>query len=274
MGQLVQLMTGGDQMTGEAAKRVERRAPGEPVLEARSVRLRPSSTPFDFTIRAGELVGLAGLEGMGQEAFLHGLRGASRVGDIRLLGDRPRVIDHRHKALRYGIVYVPRERRAEALFDSLSIRGNFALPTLADDATAGLVRPGSTERRFRPWIERLGIKLRSSKDDVGTLSGGNQQKVVLARWLAARPRVLLLNDPTRGVDVGAKHDIYELLVGLAGEGISVVMLSTEIDEHVELMDRVLVFREHELSAEFTREQVTRGRLVHAFFGRETEEDAA
>ena len=94
---------------------------------------------------------------------------------------------------------------------------------------------------------------------------------MLARWLAARPRVLLLNDPTRGVDIGAKRDIYELLVELAAEGVAVVMLSTEVDEHVELMDRVLVFREHEVFAELAREQVTRESLVAAFFGRSNEE---
>jgi ABC-type sugar transport system ATPase subunit len=103
---------------------------------------------------------------------------------------------------------------------------------------------------------------------MGTLSGGNQQKVILARWLASHPKVLLLNDPTRGVDIGAKRDIYELLVGLAREGVAVVMLSTEVDEHVELMDRVLVFREHEVFAELPRERVTRESLVSAFFGRE------
>ena len=153
----------------------------------------------------------------------------------------------------------------------MPIRGNFALPTLSADTTAGIIRWRSTDRRFRSWIDRLGIKLRRTKDEIGTLCGGNQQKVVLARWLAARPRVLLLNDPTSGVDIGAKRDIYDLLVELAAEGVAVVMLSTEVDEHVELMDRVLVFREHEVFAELAREQVTRESLVAAFFGRANEE---
>ncbi len=96
---------------------------------------------------------------------------------------------------------------------------------------------------------------------------------MLARWLAAKPRVLLLNDPTRGVDIGAKHDIYDLLVGLSEQGVAVVMLSTEVEEHVELMDRVLVFREHEVFAELPRAEVTREALVSAFFGRHHEEAA-
>jgi ABC-type sugar transport system ATPase subunit len=116
------------------------------------------------------------------------------------------------------------------------------------------------------YVHRLGITLASPRHHMDTLSGGNQQKVVIARWLAARPNVLLLNDPTRGVDIGAKRDIYELLAWLAGEGIAIVMLSTEVDEHLELMDRVLVFREASLFVELRREELTRSALVSAFFG--------
>jgi ABC-type sugar transport system ATPase subunit len=111
-------------------------------------------------------------------------------------------------------------------------------------------------------------------DRITTLSGGNQQKVVIARWLAAGPKVLVLNDPTRGVDVGAKRDLYRLLTRLVQDGMAVVMLSSELDEHVELMDRVLVFREHEVFAELDRAALSRGALVSAFFGRETDDGAA
>jgi ABC-type sugar transport system ATPase subunit len=266
--ELVRLMTGADHLTGEAGERSARHELGGDIVHARSVQLRPDAEPIDFRLRAGELVGLAGLEGHGQAEFLHALRGAHVFGgEVLLTGPRPAPIASTRDARAHGIVYVPRERRDEALFGSLPIRGNFSLPTLGEDATAGLVSYRSSERRFRVWIDRLGIKLGRTTDDMGTLSGGNQQKVVLARWLAARPKVLLLNDPTRGVDIGAKRDIYDLLVGLAGEGVAIVMLSTEVDEHVELMDRVLVFREHEVFAELPREQVTRERLVAAFFGR-------
>jgi ABC-type sugar transport system ATPase subunit len=271
MRELVRLMTGADHLVDSAADRAPRRAPGADVLEARGVRLRQGATPIDFHLKAGEVVGLAGLEGHGQDAFLHVLRGAARAGgEVVVAGPPPAAIDSVRDAAANGIAYVPRERRGEALFDALTIRSNFALPTLREDSTAGFLAPRSSERRFQLWIDRLGIKLGRTTDDIGTLSGGNQQKVVLARWLAAEPKVLLLNDPTRGVDIGAKRDIYDLLVQLAGEGIAVVMLSTELDEHVELMDRVLVFREHELFAELPRADVTREALVAAFFGRSTE----
>ena len=109
------------------------------------------------------------------------------------------------------------------------------------------------------------------EDPITTLSGGNQQKVIIARWLAFGPRILLLNDPTRGIDIGAKHDLYALFDALARERLAVVMLSTELDEHVELMDRVLVFREHELFRELDRSELSREALVAAFFGESGED---
>jgi len=269
MRELVRLMTGAEHLTGEAAGPRIAAAHGDIVLAARGLQLRPEAAPFDFEVRAGELVGVAGLEGHGQDDFLHALRGAgAQSGEVQILDEaNVRSLRSPHDALGRGVAYVPRERRAEALFPTLSIHSNFALPTQLADASGGLLRPRRAQRRFRGWIERLGIKLGRPRDNIGTLSGGNQQKVILARWLAARPRVLLLNDPTRGVDIGAKRDIYALLASLASEGVAIVMLSTELDEHVELMDRVVVFREFELFAALPRDQVSREALVHAFFGR-------
>ena len=161
---------------------------------------------------------------------------------------------------------MPRERRLDSLFSWMSIRENFAMPTLASDSHGGLLRQSATRRRFADYAARLSIVFRDQDDRITTLSGGNQQKVVIARWLAAGPRVLLLNDPTRGIDIGAKRDLYLLLSDLARQGLAVVMLSTEVEEHVELMDRVLVFREHELFREIGRTSLSRQALVSAFFG--------
>jgi ABC-type sugar transport system ATPase subunit len=171
------------------------------------------------------------------------------------------------RAFAAGVAYVPRDRRAESLFPSLSITENFALPTLQRDRRAGVVGWRRAAERLRVYVERLGIRLADQRQTITVLSGGNQQKVVLARWLAAGPRVLLLNDPTRGVDLGAKRDLYALLEEMAGDGVAVVMLSTEIDELVELMDRVLIFREGSVSAELSGGQLDRASLISAFFGR-------
>jgi ABC-type sugar transport system ATPase subunit len=267
-------MTGSEALGSEEHDRLspvsDRR--GATVLSVRGLRLRADGRPIDLEVKAGELIGLAGLEGHGGDTFLEALRGG-----IETEGDVVRHLDGREVVLRspgddanHDIAYVPRERRLDAVFSWMSIRENFAMPTLARDSRLGLLRTGSSRRRLRSYIDRLGIVLGSPEHAITTLSGGNQQKVIIARWLAYGPRVLLLNDPTRGIDIGAKNDLYALFGALAAEGLTVVMLSTELDEHVELMDRVLVFREHELFKEFGRSEVTRERLVAAFFGEESE----
>jgi ABC-type sugar transport system ATPase subunit len=268
--ELVRLMTGAEHLTDTGHAHPERPRSDEVVLHASGVRLRPDGAGIDFELHAGEIVGLAGLEGQGQDAFLQALRGAGRVAGrvVRQTHGRAFEIDSPAAAARAGIAYVPRERRDEALFGVLSVRENFTLPTVGRDAALGFVRPAASERRLARYVDRLRIKLGRSSDGITTLSGGNQQKVVIARWLAAEPRILLLNDPTRGVDLGAKRDIYDLLAELTEEGIGVVMLSTEVDELIELMDRVLVFKEGELEAELGRASLTRPALVASYFGQE------
>ncbi len=146
------------------------------------------------------------------------------------------------------------------------MRENFGLPTLSQDTRRGLLSHARTRERLARYVERLRITMRDPEDPITTLSGGNQQKIVMARWLATDPQLLLFNDPTRGVDLGAKRDLYALLAELAAQGVGVVMLSTEVDEHVELMDRVLVFREGTIFCELPRADLSRQVLVAAFFG--------
>jgi ABC-type sugar transport system ATPase subunit len=272
--QLVHLMTGAEQLGAEEHDRLEPVAErrGGTVLSVRGLRLHPEGRPIDLEIRAGELIGVAGLEGHGGNTFLESLRGgiATEGEVVRHVDGREVVIRTPADAADHDIAYVPRERSLDSVFSWMSIRENFALATLDQDQRLGLLRPRSSRRRLRSYVDRLGIVLGSSENSITTLSGGNQQKVIIARWLAFGPRVLLLNDPTRGIDIGAKNDLYALFGLLAAEGLAVVMLSTEVDEHVELMDRVLVFSEQELFMEFTRSEVTREGLVGAFFGEESD----
>jgi ABC-type sugar transport system ATPase subunit len=272
--QLVHLMTGSDQLTEHARPEGDTSARrGERVLSVRGLALRPGGKPIDLEIRSGELVGVAGLEGHGQEAFLDALRGAFPVAAgtiVRHDGGRDTVIRSTVDAAKQRIAYVPRERR-QALFAWMSVRENFGMPTLARDRRLGWLMPRATRRRLAEYVQQLGIVLGRPDDAITTLSGGNQQKVVIARWLASKPQVLLLNDPTRGVDVGAKRDLYTLLAQLASDKMAVVMLSSELDEHVELMDRVLVFREYELAMEIERTSLSRQALLSGFFG-EQEDD--
>jgi ABC-type sugar transport system ATPase subunit len=154
------------------------------------------------------------------------------------------------------------------MFAPLSIQENFAAVTADADRRGGLISAKARRQRLASYRDALKVRMGRPTDLITTLSGGNQQKVVIARWLARKPEILLLNDPTRGIDLGAKRDIYALLDQLTADGVAVVMLSTEVDEHIELMDRVLVFREGAVGAVLDRDRLSRKALVAAFFGQE------
>ncbi|WP_461173370.1 sugar ABC transporter ATP-binding protein [Arthrobacter sp. Z1-9] len=267
--ELVRLMTGSDHLVQPDARIKNSKDPQEQpvVLETQGAVLAQGCAPIHVAFRRGEIVGLAGLEGHGQDTFLKLLTGQNGNGTVLRVSDgRRTAVTTPAAAQKLGIAYVPRERRAESLFPWMSILENFSIGTLGSDASAGWFSRSRSETRFAPFIESLNIKLGNSSDAITTLSGGNQQKVIIARWLASNPSILLLNDPTRGIDVNAKRDLYGLLSRLAEEGMTVVMLSTEVDEHVELMDRVLVFRENELFDEITGDALSPEVLVAAFFG--------
>jgi ribose transport system ATP-binding protein/rhamnose transport system ATP-binding protein len=266
---LLRLMSGAGPLTDAFEQRGRRQSHGRTVLKMRGVRLQPHTGTLDTEIHAGEIVGVAGLEGHGQERFVRALAGV----DVPAEGDVVRVLDEREvplvsqrEAARLNVVYVPRDRKTEGIFEPLSILDNFSLPTGGRDSRLGFLSDASRRRRLETYVEKLRIRLGNPRDAITTLSGGNQQKVLMSRWLAMEPQVLVLNDPTRGVDLGTKHDIYQLLEGLAGQGVAVVVLSTEIEEHLALMDRVLVFREGALFAEIPHTAITREELVGAFFG--------
>ena len=267
---LLHLMTGADPLvpTDRTAH-----AAGTTVARADQIRLTPSAEPFDVVIRAGEIIGLAGLEGQGQDAFLKRLAGLAG-GDGTILatpeGEPPMAVTRR-RAKHAGIAYLPRERRGESLFSDLSIRENFALPTIREDSRFGWWSPDRTSQRFASYAADLRVRMNSDRDPISSLSGGNQQKVLMSRWLATKPRILLLNDPTRGVDLGTKRELYALLDRLTAEGLCVVMLSSEMDELIELMHRVLVFRDQTLAVDIPRASLTRQRLVSAYFGEPMEE---
>jgi ABC-type sugar transport system ATPase subunit len=276
--EVVHLMTGSERLTEQAREEADAPAAreGEVVISTRDLRLAPERPPVEIEIRAGELVGLAGLEGHGQETFLEALWGRVPAGGeaVRHGADGEVPLRSQHDAAKQDIAYVPRERGRDSLFRWMSIRENFALPTIGRDTKGGWLMPRRSNRRLDKYVKSLGIVLGDQGDAITTLSGGNQQKVIIGRWLASEPRILLLNDPTRGIDINAKRDLYKLLTQLAGEGLAVVMLSTELDEHIELMDRVLVFREQELVAEIGRAGLTRHALLGSFFGEKGGVDVA
>ena len=267
---LVALMTGVEDAGHEIRPAVaaQTRVRDKVLVRTRGVCLSEGAKPIDVEVRAGELVGVAGLEGHGQDGFLRVLAGVSPpAGEVQCLtGPDPHTLRSPAEARAAGIAYVPRDRRDESIFETRSILENFQVTTLEADRRRGLLRRSATDKRFDEYTQLLNIRTGHRSNPITSLSGGTQQKVVIARWLATHPRILLLNDPTRGVDMATKGDIYRVLRDAAGEGVAVVMLSTEVIELIELMDRVLVFREGEVFTELSREELSRPRLVAAYFG--------
>ena len=206
--------------------------------------LKPGRAAASQAIAGGEIVGLAGLDGHGQETFLKMLAGleAPSAGEVLIETSTGRTpVTGFRKAVANGIAYLPRDRRATGIFPTQSVLDNFAISTVGKDARMGLISTAERRRRYETFREKLSILAPRPDAAITTLSGGNQQKVLLARALALEPKVLLLNDPTRGVDVATRHVLYDVFRGLAAEGMALVILSSEIEEILVLCHRVLVF---------------------------------
>ena len=243
------------------------------VLEAGDVCLAHAddtqATPVvdgvSLRVRAGEILGVAGLMGAGRSELLEclfGVHGARAAGTLRLDG-APVGITSPAEAIGHGFALVTEDRKRSGLVPGMSVRHNLTLPALARTLRWGMLS-GRRERRLaRAGIERLSIRCRSDRQDIAMLSGGNQQKVVVGKWLAGDPRVLLLDEPTRGIDVGAKAELYQLLAELAERGCAIVMASSELPELLNLCDRILVLREGRVSAVFGHAEATQERILDA-----------
>ena len=244
-------------------------------LRVESLSLAPGAGSQDEVLRRGEIIGLAGLDGHGQEAFLETLAGLRRPHAGRVLVSDPSgstvAVNSFRQATRSGIAYLARDRRANGIFPSLSILDNFAIVTLRKDMRFGLISAVRRRERFQIYRDRLSIVAPDGDRPITALSGGNQQKVLLARWLAREPRVLLLNDPTRGVDQRTRETLYQTFRDLARkEGMALVVLSSEIEEILRLCDRVLVFREQAMIARLSGAGMTSDAVIAAMFGGQNE----
>ncbi|TJV42554.1 MAG: sugar ABC transporter ATP-binding protein [Mesorhizobium sp.] len=243
---------------------VDRAAPG---LAVRDLVIAQGASAITQTIAPGEIVGLAGLDGHGQELFLKMLAGlAPPLGGSIEMGASRKITGFR-KAVASGVAYLPRDRRANGIFPTQSVLDNFAVSTVSRDTRLGLISPAARKARYDLYREKLSIVAPRPDAPITTLSGGNQQKVLLARALALEPAILLLNDPTRGVDVATRHVLYDVFRGLAADGMGLVILSSEIEEILLLCQRVLVFRENEVAAEIAGDALTTDSVISAMFGR-------
>jgi ribose transport system ATP-binding protein len=238
-------------------------------LLIRDVALARGRAALSDVILPGEIVGLAGLDGHGQDSFLKILAGlmSPAAGDIAIEHhDTTSRIARFRQAVAAGIVYLPRDRRSTGIFPTLSVLDNFAIATPGADCRGGLISTRKRDARYAAYRDRLSIVARDPRAPITTLSGGNQQKVLLARALSLNPKVLLLNDPTRGVDVATRRILYDVFRDLAREGMALVILSTEVEEILMLSDRLLVFREHQLAARLTGSAMRSGAVIAAMFG--------
>ncbi len=235
---------------------------GETLLDARDLT-NDDLHGVDVTVHAGEIVGLAGLLGSGRSELARAIFGADAVeGTLQVKGERVRW-DSPRDAIRAGLGFCAEDRKADGIIPYLSVRENMTLAALPVLSRAGVVDTSEQRAIVERFIERLGIKTSGPEQPIRELSGGNQQKVLLARWLCLNPDLLLLDEPTRGIDVGAKAEIQRLIDELSADGLGVLLISSELEEISEGADRVVVLREGHMVAEFSHEQASQDALVHA-----------
>lgn len=263
---LVRAMLGAD-LDPDFTPATERR-PGEPpILEVRGLS-GPKFRDVSLSVHPGEVVGIAGMVGSGRSELLRTIFGRERAssGEV-LLDGRPLARTRRPRhALARGVAMLPESRKDEGLLLKRSVGENIVLPHLKMVSRHGVLSAKRAERLARDMIDRLAIKCPGTGAGVNALSGGNQQKVVLAKCLLDRPRVLLLDEPTRGVDVGAKRAIYDLIREFVRAGGAILLVSSELEEVLGLADSVLVMRRGQLTAALSREQATEERVLAAAFG--------
>ena len=233
-------------------------------LELRGFGWAPRLHDISFAVRPGEIVGLGGLDGQGQRELLLALFGVLRgtTGEVRIDG-RPAALDSPAdaKSARNGIALIPEDRKSEGLMLPMSVAANLSFASLDRISRRGVIDRSAERRAVDAMVKLLAIKTASVDAPVGALSGGNQQKVVIAKWLMRAPRIILLNDPTRGIDVGTKQEIYRLLRRLAEQGAAVLLYSTDYAELIGCCDRVLVVYDGRIARELRGQDITEHALV-------------
>ena len=248
-------------------KSYERKAGAVPVLEAQGRVSDAGIKPFDFHIDKGEVNGFTGLLGSGRSECVRAIFGADRVtgGTIKMNG-KPVKINKALDAMKNGIAYLPEDRKGDGIVGDLSVRENIIL---AQQVLRGFFKPFSKAKQYEiadEYIKLLNIKTASADTPIKSLSGGNQQKVILARWLFTHPEYLILDEPTRGIDVGTKVDIQKLVLKLASEGMSVTFISSELDEMLRTCSRLVVMRDRKVVGELSGEDLNQSKVMSTIAG--------
>ena len=262
---MIQLMIGRDL---KALYTAPQAAVGEEILSLKDVRTTTyPDRPVNFALRRGEIVGLAGLVGSGRTELARAIFGIDRPagGTVEITGRSLNITSPRD-AIAHGIYLVPEDRKSAGLILEDDIASNVTLPNLKQFATAWLLDRSREETAAKQQAKALNIRAPSVTTGTGTLSGGNQQKVVLAKWLAMSPNVMLFDEPTRGIDVGAKSEIYSLIRRLSDAGVAVLMISSDMEEVIGVSDRILVMHEGGISGILTRDQFSEHNVMRLAVG--------
>lgn len=241
----------------------------KPILKVRGLTLDGTFRDVSFEVRPGEIVGLGGLVGAGRTEVCRTIFGVDRptAGTVEFDGN-PVSIRRPSEALALGIAMVPEDRQHEGLLPPMSIEHNVSLSILRSLATIGWVDRKQEGRLAKEYVQRLRTVFRSLDQPVRELSGGNQQKVVLGKWLLTKPRLLILDEPTRGVDIGAKEEVHRLILQLVEQGLALLVVSSDLPELLALCDRIVVMREGSVMRELTREDATPESVMRAATGQE------
>jgi ABC-type sugar transport system ATPase subunit len=259
----------GDDLSGHLAGRVfDLPDPGEPLLRVEGLQ-SDYIGPIDLTVRQGEIVGLGGLVGSGRSRLIKALYGVERrlAGSVEVDG-RKLSRGTSAESVKAGLGLVPEDRGREGFMSALSIRENATLPTLRRFSRAfGFVRKRSQREAVEKVGSELRIKMASTEMPISGLSGGNQQKVVIAKWLLADSKLLIFDEPTRGIDIGAKEDVFRMMVDAARAGAGVIVASSELEELYGLCHRVLVMREGQMVGELAQDDATPQRILELCYGR-------
>jgi rhamnose transport system ATP-binding protein len=263
-GDLVRAMVGRDLAERSAEAHG---IPGEPLLNVERLTREGVFTDISLAVRAGEIVALAGLVGSGRSEVARAIFGIDRydAGTVTVRGHRLRR-GSPTEAMAAGVGFVPEDRREQGLVMEMSVQQNVALASLARLRRVGLIRAAAERSLAADWAARLRIKYGRLTDPVSMLSGGNQQKVVLAKWLGRKPAVLIVDEPTRGIDVATKAEVHHLLLRLARDGVGILMISSELPEVLRISDRILVMREGRLMAELTHGDASEEQILSAATG--------
>ena len=265
--EIIKMMIGRE-LQEDVSARAIKGGSDEIALEVQNIKVYKNSTPVNLKLRKGEILGMFGLVGAGRTELSRVIFGIDPVGDGRILVDGKEIkITRPLDAIKAGIALVPEDRKDLGLILGMSVKDNMLLPKLGT-FTSPVLNKKDISNITGTYIQDLSIALASEEEEVKNLSGGNQQKVVIAKWMAMNPKILIMDEPTRGIDIGAKSEIYAIMRKLTEEGMSIIMISSEMAEIQKVSDRVIVMHEGSVTGEMSVDEATQATIMNAAIGME------